>query len=311
MATHFIPIELAHTVDIRRMYSLYYFCFASGHVFPGETHDFWELVYVNSGELDVTAGQTELVVGQGHVILHKPNEFHRFIVTMEQTSIFVTGFECHSPELLRLCKGSIKLDVPEKKLLAALCHEGELCFGPTMDSAYLVQLEPLSQAPFASLQLIRLYLEHLLIMLLRDDREEHTAAQQGAFLTDEESEETLLKQITAYMEAHLDGSLDFEQVRQQFNMSATSLKNLFSSQTGMGVIEYYQRLRVDESRRLLRTGAMNITQISEHLGYSSIHTFSRQFKRLMHMSPTDYLKSIHYIPLSERQNGAGIPPMRV
>ncbi len=296
MVHHFLPIELKDTISVRKMYSLYYFCFAAGHVFPGEEHDFWELVYVNSGELDVTAGQTELVVGQGRVILHKPNEFHRFMVTMEHSSIFVTGFECRNPELFRLCRGSIALDVPEKRLLAALCHESELCYGPTMDSANLVQLKPLAEAPIASLQLIRLYLEQLLIMLLRDARSEHAAGQPGSFITDAQNQDATLRQITGFMAAHLDGSLTFEKVRLQFNMSATSLKNLFASQVGMGVIEYYQRLRVDESRRLLRTGAMNITQISEHLGYSSIHTFSRQFKRLMHMSPTEYLKSIHYIP---------------
>lgn len=53
----FLPFQLENTVRIEQLYSLYYFCFAAGHVFPGEMHDFWELVYINSGELDVTAGQ--------------------------------------------------------------------------------------------------------------------------------------------------------------------------------------------------------------------------------------------------------------
>ena len=37
---------------------------------------------------------------------------------------------------------------------------------------------------------------------------------------------------------------------------------------------------------------MNFTQISETLGYSSIHYFSRQFKKLTNMTPSEYASSI-------------------
>ncbi|MDD7413331.1 MAG: AraC family transcriptional regulator [Eubacteriales bacterium] len=297
MPNPFVPIDLKSTIDVRRMYTMYYFCFASGHVFPGEEHDFWELVYVDSGELDVTAGQTELVVGQGKLILHPPNEFHRFMVTRDHSSLFVTGFESDSPELFRLCKGSIPLNHVEKRLLSSLCRESEQCYGPAMDSANLIQLCPQANAPIASIQMIRLYLEQLFILLLRDEQQQRISGTQNGFITDAQNQENLFRQIVSFMGMHLDGGLSFETIRAQFNMSATSLKNLFAGQAGMGVIEYYQRMRIDEARRLLRIGTMNITQTAEHLGYSSIHTFSRQFRRLMGMSPTEYLKSIHYIPI--------------
>ncbi|HJB28450.1 MAG TPA: AraC family transcriptional regulator, partial [Candidatus Blautia faecavium] len=37
---------------------------------------------------------------------------------------------------------------------------------------------------------------------------------------------------------------------------------------------------------------MNFTQISEYLGYSSIHYFSRQFKKISGMTPSEYSSSI-------------------
>lgn len=296
MPNPFVPIDLKNTIDIRRMYTLYYFCFASGHVFPGEEHNFWELIYVNSGELDMTAGQAEIILGQGQLILLRPNEYHRFMVTRDHSSLFVTSFECSSPELFLLCKGSITLNNAEKRLLSSLCRESEQCYGPAMDSANLIQLCPQPNAPIAGVQMIRLYLEQLFILLLRDEQQCIHGMRNG-FITDEENQENLFKKIVSFMGMHLNGDLAFETVRAQFNMSATSLKNLFARQANMGVIEYYQRMRIDEARRLLRIGTMNISQISEHLGYSSIHTFSRQFKRLMGMSPTEYLKSIHYIPI--------------
>ena len=43
---------------------------------------------------------------------------------------------------------------------------------------------------------------------------------------------------------------------------------------------------------MIRTGRMNFTQISETLGYTSIHYFSRQFKKIAGMTPSEYASSI-------------------
>ena len=40
---------------------------------------------------------------------------------------------------------------------------------------------------------------------------------------------------------------------------------------------------------------MNFTQISAHLGYTSIHYFSRQFKKIVGMTPSEYASSVKAI----------------
>ena len=52
------------------------------------------------------------------------------------------------------------------------------------------------------------------------------------------------------------------------------------------------------AKQLIRENEMNFTQISDFLSYSSIHYFSRQFKKLSGMTPTEYATSIK--ALSER-----------
>ena len=54
------------------------------------------------------------------------------------------------------------------------------------------------------------------------------------------------------------------------------------------------------SQQLIRENQMNFAQISEFLGYSSIHYFSRQFKKISGMTPTEYITSIK--ALSERES---------
>ena len=51
-------------------------------------------------------------------------------------------------------------------------------------------------------------------------------------------------------------------------------------------IEFFSRMKIDFAKQLIRENDMNFTQISDFLGYSSIHYFSRQFKKLSGMTGT-------------------------
>jgi len=46
---------------------------------------------------------------------------------------------------------------------------------------------------------------------------------------------------------------------------------------------------------MIRNGKFNFSQIAEQLGYSSIHYFSRQFKKVTDMSPSEYASSVKAI----------------
>ena len=54
-------------------------------------------------------------------------------------------------------------------------------------------------------------------------------------------------------------------------------------------------MKVEAAKQMIRDEQMNFTQISESLGYSSIHYFSRQFKKMTGMTPSEYASSIRAI----------------
>ena len=60
-------------------------------------------------------------------------------------------------------------------------------------------------------------------------------------------------------------------------------------------------MKIETAKQLIRNEQMNFTQIAETLGYSSIHYFSRQFRKLTGMSPSEYASSIK--ARSERTSG--------
>ena len=90
----------------------------------------------------------------------------------------------------------------------------------------------------------------------------------------------------------------FEDISKDNMIGRSQLQKLFREEYQCGVIEFFSRMKIDFAKQLIRENDMNFTQISDFLGYSSIHYFSRQFKKLSGMTPTEYATSIK--ALSER-----------
>ena len=59
------PLKIERPLRVGRLYSLHYFQFAAGYIFPGESHDFWEMVYIDRGEADIGAGEEIVRLREG------------------------------------------------------------------------------------------------------------------------------------------------------------------------------------------------------------------------------------------------------
>ena len=57
----YIKTKLKRSIDIDAIITLHYFEYMKDYVFDGESHDFWEFVFVDSGNLFVTAGDKEVL----------------------------------------------------------------------------------------------------------------------------------------------------------------------------------------------------------------------------------------------------------
>ena len=92
-------LRLSRPLRIQEIVTVHYFEYASSYSFPGESHDFWEFLYVDKGSLFVTAGQTRRELGQGELIFHAPGEFHALEANgTVAPNLVVISFLCSSPE---------------------------------------------------------------------------------------------------------------------------------------------------------------------------------------------------------------------
>ncbi|WP_187274482.1 AraC family transcriptional regulator [Paenibacillus sp. N3.4] len=291
----FVRTSLKESISIEKLISFHYFEYAKGYEFDGEQHDFWEFLYVDKGEVDVQADDRSLKLRQGNMIFHKPDEFHTVRVNQEHKppNLIVISFECLSPAMDYFHNKVIALKDRERNLLSSILQEGFQTFYPPFDNPAIHHLERNPNAPFASEQVIKSFLEILLINLIRDN-EDNAGRQTTTKLSSaqkEKAEQQAVQQIIDYMKQHMSSSLSLDEICRAFHLGKSRLKDMFQSQLGSGVVEYFKHLKVEEAKTLIREQKYNVTEISAILGYGSIHYFSREFKKMTGMSPSEYAKT--------------------
>ena len=286
------PTALRRDIAGPAVVTVHYFEYARDYVFEGEKHDFWELLYVDKGEVEVMADDTGYCLKQGEMIFHKPGEFHNvFANGLVAPNLVVVAFVCASPAMAYFEGKVVKAEEVERELLARIVHEARDAFSNPLDDPGSLKMERASSSAFGSEQMIGLLLEQMLIRMVRRGAQRDVAVKTSSSVK-RRSDHDLVQRIIAYMQDNACGTLTFSQVCRFSAQSATNLKTIFKSVTGMGVMEYYRGLKIDAAKTLLREGGGNITQIADKLGYTSVNYFSRYFKQATGMTPSEYTQSI-------------------
>lgn len=295
--------ELIEEVSIHRIVSIHYFEYMSDFSFSGESHDFWELLCVDKGEVEVVANRERITLRKGQIIFHQPNEFHMVQANgVTAPNLVVIGFECQSPCMIFFREQILSAGEEEQDLLAGIITEARNCFKGRLDNPYQEQLERKAEAPFGGEQMIKLYLEQFLIGLYR---RVHLIRAQGIKRTLPLKDSTpacdTYCAILEYFEQNLCKQLTISQICMDNLISASQLKKLFLEMADKGVIEYFNEMKVEAAKELIRCRKMNFTQIANYLGYTSVHYFSRQFKHLTGMTPSEYGTSIKKLSEKNRR----------
>lgn len=292
---NYVRTALTEEITINDIVTIHYFEFAKDYIYEGESHNFWEFVYVDKGEVEIMADTEGYKLRQGEVIFHKPNEFHNLWANGKTApNLIVISFYCTSAAMSFFENKILSIGDSERQLLAKINKEAEGAFSSALNISTLEKLERRNMTPFGGEQLIKLYLEMFLIYLIRKDARITNEIRLSSAVK-ERSEENIVNKVKTFLQNKLYDTVTFEDVCKFAHMSKTNLKIAFKNREGNGVIEYYKLLKVEEAKRLMREEELNFTEISEKLGYSSVHYFSRHFKKVTGMTPTEYICSVKSI----------------
>jgi AraC-like DNA-binding protein len=97
-----------------------------------------------------------------------------------------------------------------------------------------------------------------------------------------------IEQSIAYMLRHLDESLQVATLAARASISPSHFFALFKRQIGCAPIDYFIRLRMQHACRLLDETMLSVKEVAATLGYDDPFYFSRIFKSVNHVAPTEY-----------------------
>ena len=286
---HYQPLIPRRPLRVQALYTVHYFEYTASCSFPGERHDFWELLYVDRGEIQVTAGERTCRLRRGRLIFHAPGEFHAFSDLGTAPDLVVVSFRCDAPEMEAFRGLTVEASEEERALLARIVAESAAAFSTPLNDPHTAALERREDPPFGGEQLLCAALEELLILLAR--RKTSPIRRDPPRRDDGDA----LAQVMAYLEARLDRQLNLAQVCQDNLVGRSQLQKLFHAHTGGGVMAYFTERKIQAAQRMIREGRLNFTQIAARLGFQSVHYFSRRFRQSTGMSPSEYARSVRML----------------
>ena len=253
--------------------------------YPEETHDFHEFAYIDNGSIYCHVENNKIQLSQGDFLLIPPHKRHFYSNVEEKSaSVFIVCFQCNA-EILSILEEKIALSKDLKLLIADILQESKNAFAFPFHRKLKLCSVPL----YGSQQLVENNIEKLLIQLIRNETKQNE--QIKFVMSSIEKERNLLDDIVSILKNNLYARLTLEEISQQTYYSKTILNNIFKKNIGVPIMQYYNSLKIEEAKKLLRKNRSS-ADIASLLMFDSATYFTKVFKKYTGITPSAYKKRI-------------------
>ena len=258
-----------------------------------EMHDFWEMVYIKSGKATALAGNSETNLSAGDLLFHKPWEIHAIKATQDEPfTAFFISFSSTSEATKAFESLKISLRSEHKKLLDDIYNEARKIYYSRAkdDHGTIFHAEELiPDSHIGSQQIFRMHLEEFLISIMRFVETKENVIY---YETKDELDSLIFNKLLDRLKESVYSTISIDELCDEFSCGRTYISQLFKNNTGTSIMNYYNKLKIEEAKRLISEENLSLSHVAESLNFSTQYYFSRVFKRIEGITPTKY-KSIH------------------
>lgn len=276
-----LPIKKA--VTVKNLITIEYLEMSDTFSYPEETHNFCEIAYVDNGSMECALSESRVLLGQGDLFTILPGTIHSYS-TSENATVFVLCFECVGT-FLELIAGKTPLGSEEKKLVSRIVREAKSCF----KFPFRKKLSFLENPDFASLQMVENHIENLLVSLIRSKL--RSSPDIKFVLGSEELEDNIVRDIKKLLLSRIFGNVTLDEICKNVYYSKTYVNTLMKKNTGYTVKQYYNLLKINEAKELLKQG-LSVAAISDKLCFESPNYFSKVFIRYTGTTPSKFKNTV-------------------
>ncbi|MCC3371627.1 AraC family transcriptional regulator [Cohnella sp. REN36] len=268
----------------------------SGSWTPGTQHflrcfDVYDLIYVRSGEFNMTEGDTVYELGEHELLLLQPGLVHFGHRPVERASeIYWCHFiHPHPPRLVE--DGQISWS-------GLLERSSDADLTPGEQYMYLPKraiVEPHRLVPVMD-EMIRLHRSLTLgnaLQLQVVAGEMYAKLQEVVRGAAQTRTFEISERVVAYLHAHMEEPFRAEAMEQSLLFQFDYLARCLKLHTGLSPVQYLHRLQIDRAKTLLRHSDLPLQLIGEQVGQPNVNYFIRLFRRLAGMPPGAYRQLRH------------------
>ncbi len=241
--------------------------------YAGESHDFWEMVFVEKGTVGITAGSRVFTCLPGTLIFHKPNEFHR-IWNAGTGSIHYTivSFTAQGYYASKLHNKVITLSGEAEQLMQQLKKQIAQCRGANRFLPDVFQTQGVPFSRFCSTLELFLYA----CAETADQPRKQVTGSAAVFAA-----------AVKKMRENIHRPMKAKELAETLHISLSQLKRIFQQYASTGIHEYFLTMKMDRARLLLRQG-QSVSAAAEAVGFDCPNYFSAAFKREIGVTPGQY-----------------------
>ncbi len=264
--------RIKRRIDISSIYTFFYHEKEKGFIFPGEAHEPFELAYVDKGSIHSVADGKDMILNQGDLVVYAPNQWHMQYADVDVSASYLTiSFDLDGEYPQNLLNR--KFTIPQSAVFSLQ-----------------QMLKEYDRMDEYSEDLLICSLQMLLLTVLREQTSPASSKLRTTNAVNSENE--IIRRAQQYISAHVREKLTVPLVARHVDVSPSYLTALFRKNLQISPGEYVRRVKLQESKQMIREDNMNFTEIAAALQYSTVHHFSRQFKDKFGITPTEYAKSV-------------------
>lgn len=246
--------------------------YPSGYYFPGEFHDFWEIVLVRSGGMIATGDGRVYRLSAGDILFHKPMEFHTVKIDDGGTRLMRISFSAVGEGMGHFENRMMTLHDDEIGLFSIVTKrfaEAKKCHDTCDTEGF--ELAGNSGA---------VMLETLLLSL---------ANRQDAVNCNLSPGEKRWLDIVSVMKDNIGEMLSVPELAARCNMGVSSFKKAMHSVSDVGAAKFFLGMKLRRVMEMLDSGS-TLKEAAFSVGFTDMNYFSTVFRRETGMTAREYMR---------------------
>ena len=256
--------------------------YESGIIIELHSHSFFHLLFVVDGHGRFIYDNREFDVATNDLIICPPNTIH--------------GFEPQNGGFLRTIEVKFSLVDTELHNVFLSIHGRIVSHGGDARNLFESIFEDAlkMKGDFPS-YLVNIDIAILLLSIMRTQLKGYKGSET---LFDKESNENMFYKgidfaiVFQYIDEHMDKLISLNELAMLVSFNSSHFCRTFKEKFGISPIKYINNKKIQLSKQMMLESDYNLTEISERLGFQTLHYFSRCFKAIQGEPPNQYRKKI-------------------